>query len=329
MKIFINIASYRDPLLLNTINSAYENAHNKQNLIFGIVEQETVENALNIDVIEFKNQIRYIRIDPIYARGACWPRHMAQTFWQGETYYLQIDSHTIFDLNWDEIFIDQYAELKLYHEKPVITVYPSGFSINENDFAKSVKHKIYGCLSLIADEEHAFKSDSDMYVGAKTNIINKKIVHGYMISGNCLFTSGKVIAEVPYDPFLYFSGEEHSFALRLWTNGYNIFHTDTNPIYHHYSRDYRTPVWGDTELENARNIKWWEYDVISKKRLSAIVTGEDLGIYGIGKIRTLQQYIEFSGIDYLTKTIHKKAKTGEIVFALDYKNSINAENLGI
>ena len=57
MKIFINIASYRDPLLLDTINSAYENAYNKENLIFGIVEQETVENAINIDLIEFKNQI--------------------------------------------------------------------------------------------------------------------------------------------------------------------------------------------------------------------------------------------------------------------------------
>ena len=322
MKIFINIASYRDPLLLTTIYSAYYNAKDKENLVFGIVEQEYADKSINMDLLEFKDQIRYIRIDPFYARGACWPRHMAQIFWQGETYYLQIDSHTIFDLNWDEILIDQYAELKLYHEKPVITVYPSGFSINENDSTKSVKHKIDGCLALVADEQNAFKDNSDMYVGAKTNIINKKIVHGYMISGNCLFTAGKVIEEVPYDPFLYFSGEEHSFALRLWTNGYNIFHTDTNPIYHHYSRDYRTPVWDDDLLEKSRPVKWWEYDIESKKRLNSIVTGEDLGIYGVGKTRTLKQYIEFSGIDYFTRTLHEKSKTGKIVFSIDYKNDI-------
>ena len=333
MKIFINIASYRDSLLLDTINSAYENAYNKENLIFGIVEQETVENAINIDLIEFKNQIRYIRIDPVYARGPCWPRYIAQSLWKGEEYYLQIDSHMKFEADWDKILIEKYNELKKYHEKPIITMYLLRYSIEKTDNTTSIiKHDIDGCLGLVVDEKNAFSSDSDMYVGVRCNIINDKgnFIHGFMVSGHFLFSSGKIIEEVPYDPFLFFCGEEHSWALRLWTNGYNIFHTDI-PIYHLYNtaEDNRLTLWGDTELENVRSVKWWEHDVESKKRLTSIVTGENLGIYGIGKIRTLQEYADFSGVDYLNKKIDEKAKTGEIVFALDYKNSINAENLGI
>jgi hypothetical protein len=163
-----------------------------------------------------------------------------------------------------------------------------------------------------------------MFVGAKSDFKDKKFAHGYLISGGNIFTSGKIINEVPYDPFLYFCGEENSLALRLWTNGYNIFHTNSIPIYHRYNTetDSRLTVWGDEKLETMRLIKWWEYDAESIKRLTSIVTGEDLGVYGIGKTRTLEQYIKFSGIDYITKTIKERAKTGEGIFELDYKESI-------
>ena len=39
MSIFISIASYRDPLLVSTIFSAYGNAEMKEELIFGICDQ--------------------------------------------------------------------------------------------------------------------------------------------------------------------------------------------------------------------------------------------------------------------------------------------------
>ena len=39
MKIFIQVASYRDPQLIPTINSALENASNPENLVFGIARQ--------------------------------------------------------------------------------------------------------------------------------------------------------------------------------------------------------------------------------------------------------------------------------------------------
>ena len=64
MKLFINIASYRDELLGRTINDAYNNAKYKDSLVFGIVEQNYKDTSINPKEYSFSNQIRYIRVDP-------------------------------------------------------------------------------------------------------------------------------------------------------------------------------------------------------------------------------------------------------------------------
>ena len=60
-KIFISVASYQDPLLLETLCSAYENAENKDALVFGVCEQ--ADSGIDIQSINFKNQIKYDNVD--------------------------------------------------------------------------------------------------------------------------------------------------------------------------------------------------------------------------------------------------------------------------
>ena len=57
MSIFISIASYQDPLLVSTIYSAYQNASDKDALVFGICDQS--DEPDNILGIEFAKQINY------------------------------------------------------------------------------------------------------------------------------------------------------------------------------------------------------------------------------------------------------------------------------
>ena len=102
MSIFISIASYQDPLLVSTIFSAYNNATNKDELIFSICDQS--DNPVNIEDLTFEKQVRYEHVDPVFSKGPCWARHRAQSFYQGEDYFLQIDSHTQFLPNWDVLF---------------------------------------------------------------------------------------------------------------------------------------------------------------------------------------------------------------------------------
>lgn len=327
MKIFISCAGYRDPLLYNTIVDAYKQAKNKDSLVFGIVDQSFPWEKLDIDILPFKDQIKYFRVDPFYARGVCWARSVAQSLSSDEDYFFQIDSHTMFDADWDSILIDNYNSLAEYHEKPVITSYPHNFQAENNNIFALKKEVYNGLLTLVADENNSFihvDAYDNFYVGALPNIIQKEEpVHGYLASANFFFSSMKVVQEVPYDPFLFFSGEEHSLALRLYTNGYDIFHIPNVPIYHYYGRGYRTTIWSDENTENKKQEKWWEMDLRSKLRLKELVQGRLTGVYGLGTKRTLEQYIKFSGIDYLNKKISPEAKTGENIFSIPWKEKVN------
>ena len=112
--IFISIAAYKDKLLPITINEAYSKAKYKDNLVFGIFEQNTDVDSINLNNFEFKDQIRYKRVDPETTKGVCWARKNVQDMYQNETYYFQIDAHTLFDQDWDEYIIDHLKESKKF-----------------------------------------------------------------------------------------------------------------------------------------------------------------------------------------------------------------------
>lgn len=325
MKIFISIAGYRDPLLYNTISEAYKTAKHKESLVFGVVDQSYAWESLDLESFSFRNQIRYFRVDPYYARGVCWARSVAQSLSSTEDYFFQIDSHTLFDQDWDELLLDYYHKLKQYHSKPIITAYPHCFQAVDNNILDLKKERYEGLLTLVADENNSFIHNNDyenFYVGAIPHIISgSDPVHGYLASANFFFSSMSIVEEIPYDPFLFFSGEEHSLALRCWTNGYNLFHIPEMPIYHYYGRDYRTTIWQDEEIDKNKTQKWWELDLLSKNRLGEIVRGKT-GTYGCGPERTLNDYINWTGIDYFSRTLLPKAKTGEEIFSVDYREKI-------
>ena len=90
-KIFVKIASYRDPELVPTIRDLIAKAKYPENLTFGICWQRDETESLE----EFTNDPRFRVIDvPYYeSKGLCWARSKIQKLWQGEQYTLQLDSH--------------------------------------------------------------------------------------------------------------------------------------------------------------------------------------------------------------------------------------------
>ena len=107
MKIFISIPSYQDPLLLETLCSAYQNAANKDNISFGVCEQ--ANHGIDVESLKFQDRVEYELLDPVMAKGPCWARARIQKFLNDEDYFLQIDSHTIFAKNWDAILLNYYS----------------------------------------------------------------------------------------------------------------------------------------------------------------------------------------------------------------------------
>ena len=330
MKIFISIASYQDLLLPITINSAYTNAKFKENLRFGIVDQCNVR--LDFSKAKIKDQISYLHVEPKNARGPCWARSLAQTLMNDEEYFLQVDSHTTFEKDWDEYLIKYIKTIKKDHKKPVISAYPRGFEIV--DFNKKIFRKLqeddHSTHVMILDKEKSFK---DGYFSMQKGLpsSSKSIYKGFLLSAGFLFSESEMVEQVPYDPNLYFEGEETTMALRLFTNGFDIFHIPRIPLFHcyvDYSNEAKRPMHWNEEENKDRTVKWQELQSRSKERISKIITGDMKGSFGLGLDRSLDDYKELSGIDIKNRKVidEDKAFTFKKLFETDWKTVAKKKN---
>ena len=75
------------------------------------------------------------------------------------------------------------------------------------------------------------------------------------------------------------------------------------------------------EEDKDRSIKWTDLQAKSKKRIERIIKKDLKNIYGLGSIRTLSEYKDFTGIDIKNKKIidDEKAFTFKKLFELDWK----------
>lgn len=311
MSIFISIASYCDSLLPQTIESALDNARYPNLLHFGVVEQSNIQYVNKVSEAA-KKQIRLTHIDPKESRGACWARALAMSLYEDEDWFFQIDAHTIFDKHWDLCLLAAWANCAKQSTKPYISGYPHPYTIKDG-----VVTKTPCTLNIIGNtvaKEGKFKDLLIDLPFAPIYIDKNYPVNGYTLSAGCLFASGNFVYEVPYDPFMYFHGEEPLMALRAYTHGWDLFHVPNIPVYHYYDTGpdievKRVRHWS-TEEDASRSIRWWEFNNRANKRMQDIVAGKNMGAYGLGNVRTLEEYTQFSGIDYINKTLSPKAYTG-------------------
>jgi len=327
MSIFISIASYQDPLLVSTIFSAYENAENKNDLIFSICDQS--DNTIDINGITFSDQIHYDHVDPLFSKGPCWARHRAQSFFNEEDFFLQVDSHTLFAPEWDSIFIKQLEkisanqEIDEYFKKPIITSYPRGFKVL--DFEK-------GLFELCTGDKHTqvitYRKDSLFLKGSFSRQIgiptkHTDITHAILLAAGCIFTKGAFVKEIPYDPNYYFYGEELSLAMRAFTNGYSFFHIPDVPLFHLYTDTSNIPrkLHWDPEDDQKRAVKWTELDKKSLNRLDDLFADKVEEPLSLGKERSLEDYALISGIDLKNNLVLdiEKATESSFLESLDWK----------
>lgn len=289
MKIFIQIASYRDNDLVNTILSLLNNALYPNNLSFGICDQYSKNSIIDYSSFNFQN-IRTILIDYKQSRGACWARNITQSLYNGQDFTLQLDSHSRCENQWDSKLIDLYSSLD--NPKAVISTYPSMFTPEQsyNQYDKT----IYKC--------HVYKMKDGLISARPARILNEiKPVAASAIAAGFVFGPGSIIKDIPYDPEFYFTGEEAALAVRLFTHGYDLYHPNINLFYHYYTRKEQHKHWTD-------HSDWIKYNKKASSRLNALLgrdAGIKLGRYGLGDVRSLEEWRIYSGIDYVNKKIHK------------------------
>jgi len=292
--IFIQIASYRDPQLIPTIQNCLENADHPENLTFGITWQHDDKEDLSIYLKD--NRFKIISIPYSTSKGCCWARHKLQQLYDGEDYTLQLDSHHRFVKSWDTLIINMYKQLKEKGvKKPLITTYlPSFDPENDPDARVNCPWKIE-FKEITQDQQVLFIPG---YIHNYASLTEP--VPGRFYSAHFAFAAGQFVQEVPHDPQLYFTGEEMSITVRAYTYGYEIFHPHILIAWHEYTRKNRVKQWDDDK-------EWWKKDFSSKQHYLQIFS--NYGQYGIGTERTIQDYIREHNLNFLEKPPPKPTET--------------------
>ena len=311
--IFVSIAAFCDPFLRFTIESLFAEARQPEALALGVVDQSMESLAVWLGEQPFGDQVRYLHIDPLHSRGVCWARHLAQSLYDDEAYFLQVDSHTWFAPGWDETLFGHMGRLKKVSDKPVLSIYPPGFEFddsgrpvrrsapNHSVAVFEVKpNQVLTPDNLVLTFKAAFhKIPAD---GLDGQAGSGFYALGFHLAGGFLFAPGEFIQEVPYDPRFYFHGEEQGLALRAFTRGWDLFHPQFHqvPLFHLYKMPASASLnlhWRE-DLEARRKIKWPERRFRAQRRLSELLVGHLEAPYGLGRERSLDAFTVHSGIDY-------------------------------
>jgi glycosyltransferase involved in cell wall biosynthesis len=301
MKIFIQIASYRDPQLIPTIESALENAKYPKNLVFGIARQYHPDDKFDdLSKYEKDKRFRILNIFYLDAKGACWARNQIQQLYKDEEYTLQIDSHMRFAPDWDVEMIKMISDLQEKgYPKPLLTGYVSSFDPDNDPQAR-----VQDPWRMVFDR---FIPEGAVFFLPETipgwQELTEPVTSRFYSAHYC-FTLGQFSKEVQHDPDYYFHGEEISIAARAYTWGYDLFHPHKTLIWHEYTRKGRTKQWDDDK-------KWVDRNNFCHKKNRALfgMDGEepmDFGIYGFGPERTLRDYEKYSGLLFSKRAIQQE-----------------------
>jgi len=297
-KIFVQLASYRDPELIPTIEDMLAKAKYPERLTFGICWQ--YDSSEPIDRFDNDPRFNVSKHHYFESEGLGWARNITNKLWRGEKYTLQIDSHHRFVEGWDEIVMEDYNQALLYSAKPIITTYCTPFNPKED----SSTWNPTPCLM----SQYEFSSDKLLmsmpyYIQGYEKM--DKVIKARTISGHFYFTDARFIEEVPYDPRIYFGGytEETSLSVRAFTAGYDFYSPYRMVMWHEYTRNYRVKHWDDHGHKN-ENVKVTsgERDILARNLTRQLFEQEQHGIpfgeYGLGDHRNLHDYEVYGGFDF-------------------------------
>jgi len=292
--IFIQIAAYRDAELLPTLRDCVAQASDARRLRFGICWQRSDEESLG----EFAQdaRVRLFELPAERSRGACWARQRTQALFCDEEYTLQLDSHHRFVPGWDELLVHMLEGLRGRGcAKPLLTSYapiydpandpagrtPAPFRLRFNGFSPD------GPFAVMPETMDEYRSQAEPEPAR-------------FFSAHFAFTVGEFCRQVPYDPHLYFFGEEPSIAMRAHSHGYDLFHPHRVVLWHHYGRENSPRHWAD-------HRRWYFRNELSMRRFRRLVeeglggvSGEQssLSPYGLGSVRGLRDYERYTGVSF-------------------------------
>lgn len=297
--IFVQIPAYRDFELPKTINDCINKSSGNNTIRFGVHNCVAFEDEVIVpeqSSVSIKTSIAPENI------GLQQARYIANDFYDGEDYYFQIDSHMRFVKNWDEICIRavvKYQDMGL--KKPIVTQYPPNYGYDDNGKEKYDENlSFYQCGIWFGDNVKQF--EETLIPSQTAKILSNDCGFIKSVSGGNIFTLGE-FAHIKPNPKIAFWGEEPLTAARAFTHGFDLVMPFAHSVFHLYhslqpfAKVRRHHVWIDYP-----DI-WQVKDKESTEEYKRIFTERIVGEGALGTARTLDDYEEFSGLNFRTKKI--------------------------
>lgn len=334
-KIFVSIACYMDKDIINTIEDCLKNAKHPDNVVFGICLQFDPEDTF-FEKYENNPQIRIKRMHWKEAKGPMYARYFCTKLVKDEEYFLQIDCHTRFYENWDEIIIEELHKCEKLHNKCVISHYPLNISrMHLPEWQKKI-----GMIKTF----RYINTDSIKSHGSLQKLPSEP-VQSYGIMAAMKFMRVKSLLEVPYDINTYhgYHGEEQFYySVRLWSRGFNCYTPTRHILAMEYgtnrdrlTRESKSHLAQDSALWNQRTWRKCKYymrlDSLENIDYDGYINDvlENQNIYGLGDERNVIDYFKMVGIHeklldlfpfYKSYVNHRFHNKGEFTHLLEIYN---------
>lgn len=213
--IFVSIISQDEDFLEETINNAMHKSSKRNEINFGIIEQNSDGNFIS-NINSERIKIKKIKCGP---RGVGLPRNESMTMYGGEDYVLVLDAHTIFNKGWDEILIRKHKYIEDKEKCNVV--------ISQHLFGASVVEDQIKLLEQTSNLSRSLYFDG---LVIRDRYFSGEYIEQYAVTCHFIFGRPKAFIDTPFDPRVYYLAEESLLSARLWTNGYRMFSIANPPI---------------------------------------------------------------------------------------------------
>lgn len=315
--ILIEIPAYCDPDILNTLNAARAMAANPERVRFAVCLQD--DDRSRLEALEAMPGCRVKYYPKKDAPGTCGARYVCQQLYGGEDFVLHMDAHMRFAQFWDVAMIDQWRLCG--NERAVLTDYATSpgadWMARPIDDDKYTRDAAMACGVVHALYFQGNSPELRMQVQKLCVVAGAepRPILGAFVCAHCMFGRPLIDQVVPIDPKMDFTADESPMAVRLWTHGFDIWHTGARCVYHAYVTGPVKPEGHTHEASGALvegGITRQERQIRRLEKLLGVYDRQDVDLsgYDLGTVRSLKAYQEFSGIDFRNMTIRKFAFDG-------------------
>ncbi|KAF0716620.1 Aste57867_2749 [Aphanomyces stellatus] len=310
-RILVLVANYRDSTrCAESLDSLFTNAEHPDRISVSIFDQLRFDlneprcmdvYCAKVGESVCRRSTRLRRNDTLDATKALGPTYARYQTEKGvdlakDSFALTIDSHLVFIKHWDTDLVAQWDSIE--NPKAVITVYPDPTEGMPKTGGLTGNTAMM-CHGRIETDD----ADAMIQYGAATTVKSPSVPKLMsQFAGGFSFATAECTLHIrndPYTPYL-FHGEEFSKAARLFTHGYDMYYPTHMVVYHWF--EVRKYVWDED---------WgtkWKLQQPAKRRIRAAMglpitvddyDKTDFDKFRVGTKRTMNQFIDFSGINPL------------------------------